>query len=136
MTISEAAQLVIQASSIANGGEEFIMDMGEPIKIIDIAHRMIKMHGHNVKNKNNKDGIEIKITGLSSGEKLHEDLSLDNKFFETKHLKIKEVKEENIYIENLEKDILNLSNSITKNNIKNIILILKKLVPSYKIIEY
>ena len=136
MTISEAAQLVIQASSIANGGEVFILDMGEPIKIIDIAHRMIKMHGHNVKNKNNKDGIEIKITGLSSGEKLHEDLSLDNKFFETKHLKIKEVKEENIYIENLEKDILNLSNSITKNNIKNIILILKKLVPSYKIIEY
>ena len=52
-------------------------------------------------------------------------MSSDNKFFETKHLKIKEVKEENIYIENLEKDILNLSNSITKNNIKNIILILK-----------
>ena len=74
MTISEAAQLVVKASSIANGGEVFILDMGEPIKIIDIAHRMIKMHGHNV-NKNNKDGIEIKITGLSSGEKLHEDLS-------------------------------------------------------------
>ncbi|WP_201597417.1 polysaccharide biosynthesis protein [Psychrobacter vallis] len=75
MTIPEAANLVIQAGAMASGGEVFVLDMGEPVKIVDLAHRMIHLSGHEVKDDKHPDGdIEIVFTGLRSGEKLYEEL--------------------------------------------------------------
>jgi len=77
MSIKEAANLVIRSSSLAKGGELFILDMGEPIKIIDIARKMIHLSGNTIKSKSNPNGdIEIEITGLLDSEKMHEDLSI------------------------------------------------------------
>jgi len=88
MTIPEAVQLVLFASTIGNGGELFVLDMGEPVKIVDLARDLIKLSGY----KNEKE-IEIIYTGLRPGEKLFEELSLDAEIFEkTKHPKIFVVK--------------------------------------------
>ena len=87
MTIPEAAQLVIQAGAMANGGEVFVLDMGEPIKITDLAKQMIHLSGFEVRNAANPQGdIEIKYSGLRPGEKLYEELIIggDN-ISETKH---------------------------------------------------
>ena len=75
MTIPEAAQLVIQAGAMAKGGDVFVLDMGEPVKIIDLAKQMIELSGLTIKDRSQPDGdIEIKIVGLRPGEKLYEEL--------------------------------------------------------------
>lgn len=75
MTIPEAANLVIQAGAMAKGGEVFVLDMGAPVKIVDLAHRMIQLSGFEVKDEKNPDGeIEVVFTGLRPGEKLYEEL--------------------------------------------------------------
>ena len=75
MTIPEAANLVIQAGAMAKGGEVFVLDMGEPVKIVDLARRMIHLSGHRAKTADNPNGdIEIIFTGLRPGEKLYEEL--------------------------------------------------------------
>jgi len=74
MTIPEAVQLVIQAGSMAVGGDVFVLDMGEPVKISDLAKRLIKLTGHDVKSPKHKNGIEITYSGLRPGEKLYEEL--------------------------------------------------------------
>ena len=75
MTIPEAANLVIQAGAMAKGGEVFVLDMGEPVKIVDLARRMIHLSGHRTKTADNPNGdIEIIFTGLRPGEKLYEEL--------------------------------------------------------------
>ncbi|HSC67069.1 MAG TPA: nucleoside-diphosphate sugar epimerase/dehydratase, partial [Cellvibrio sp.] len=75
MTISEAAQLVIQSASIAQGGDVFVLDMGEPVKILDLAREMALLSGYSIKDENNPNGdIEIIFTGLRAGEKLYEEL--------------------------------------------------------------
>ena len=77
MTIKEASELVIQSSSIAKGGEVFLLDMGKPVKIIDLARQMIRLSGFSEKSESNKNGdIEIIETGLRDGEKLYEELLL------------------------------------------------------------
>lgn len=94
MSIKEAANLVIKSSTISKGGELFILDMGEPIKILDVAKKMIHLSGKTIKSDNNPDGdIAIKITGLHPSEKVHEELSetelsitADNKIFQSKDL--------------------------------------------------
>ena len=94
MSIKEAANLVIKSSTISKGGELFILDMGEPIKILDVAKKMIHLSGKTIKSDNNPDGdIAIKITGLLPSEKVHEELSetelsitADNKIFQSKDL--------------------------------------------------
>ncbi len=84
MTIPEAAQLVIQAGAMAHGGEVFVLDMGEPVKIMDLAKRMITLSGLKVKDQNNPNGdIEIVIAGLRPGEKLYEELIIDGDNIET-----------------------------------------------------
>ena len=71
MTIEEATILVLEASSFSKGGEIFLLDMGEPIKIVDLASKMIKLSGYEIRNSKNPNGdIEIKFTGLRDGEKL------------------------------------------------------------------
>lgn len=90
MTIPEAARLVLLAGAYANGGDVFVLDMGEPQKIIDIAHRMIALSGRKVKDPETGEGdIEIKVTGLRPGEKLYEELLIDDdSLLPTPHAKI------------------------------------------------
>ncbi len=102
MTIPEAAQLVIQAGAMAKGGEVFLLDMGEPVKIIDLARRMIYLSGLTVKDEAHPDGdIEIITTGLRPGEKLYEELLIDSRSDKTGHPKIYHAREDFIVWEEL-----------------------------------
>ena len=97
MTIPEAAQLVIQATVLAEGGELFLLDMGEPVKIYDLACQMVKLSGLTLTNKKTRDSeIEIIITGLRPGEKLYEELLIDSKSEPTQHQLIFRANEKNI----------------------------------------
>jgi len=128
MTIPEACQLVLEAGTMGKGGEIFIFDMGEPVRIMDLAEKMIKLAGHTL----NED-IEIKITGLRPGEKLYEELlTNESKTLPTHHNKI-------MISEDLENDyeqVNTVINSIIKAAIKNNNTIsvakLKSLVPEFK----
>lgn len=94
MTIPEAAQLVLSAASMAKGGDVFLLDMGKPIKILDLANRMIRLKGYTIKDDDNPDGdIEIEFTGLNAGEKLHEELLVGAAASGTAHRKIMRAEE-------------------------------------------
>jgi FlaA1/EpsC-like NDP-sugar epimerase len=94
MLIAEAAQLVIQAGAMAEGGDVFVLDMGEPVRIVDLARTMIVMSGLTEKTPHNPEGdIEIKYVGLFPGEKLHEELLTDGKVFPSEHPRIMRMKE-------------------------------------------
>ena len=115
MTIPEAAQLVIQAGAMAHGGEVFVLDMGEPVKIMDLAKRMITLSGLKVKDQNNPNGdIEIVIAGLRPGEKLYEELIIDGDNIEkTQHPLIMKAKEHFYSFD----EITNVINEVqTQNN--------------------
>ena len=95
MTIPEAAQLVIQAGAMARGGDVFVLDMGSPVKIRDLAVQMIELSGLCLKSPANPDGdIEIRITGLRPGEKLYEELLIGNNPSPTSHPRIMKAHEE------------------------------------------
>jgi FlaA1/EpsC-like NDP-sugar epimerase len=95
MTIPEAAQLVIQAGAMAKGGDVFVLDMGKPIKIQDLARRMIHLMGLTVRDEKNPDGdIEIEYTGLRPAEKLYEELLIGTDVSGTRHPRIMRAKEE------------------------------------------
>ncbi|TLS69843.1 nucleoside-diphosphate sugar epimerase/dehydratase [Photobacterium damselae] len=97
MLIPEAAQLVIQASAMAKNGQVFVLDMGEPVKILDLAHRMIHLMGFSEKTELNQDGdIEIKFTGLRPGEKLYEELLIGSNVEGSSHPKIMTAKEDKL----------------------------------------
>ncbi|NME38511.1 polysaccharide biosynthesis protein [Enterobacter asburiae] len=94
MTIPEAAQLVIQAGAMGSGGDVFVLDMGDPVKIIDLAHRMIALQGLSVRDDKNPYGdIAIKTTGLRPGEKLYEELLIGDNVSITQHPRIKTANE-------------------------------------------
>jgi FlaA1/EpsC-like NDP-sugar epimerase len=89
MTIPEAASLVIQAGAMAKGGEVFVLDMGEPVKIIDLAKNMIRLAGRTLRNEDHPSGeIEIQITGTRPGEKLYEELLISSDSTATEHVSI------------------------------------------------
>jgi FlaA1/EpsC-like NDP-sugar epimerase len=89
MTIPEAAQLVIQAGAMAKGGDVFVLDMGKPVRIEDLAHRMVNLMGLSVRDDKNPDGdIEIEYTGLRPAEKLYEELLIGNNVTGTEHAMI------------------------------------------------
>jgi FlaA1/EpsC-like NDP-sugar epimerase len=97
MTIPEAASLVIQAGSLASGGEVFVLDMGEPVRICDLAKRLINLSGYSIRDETNPSGdIEIKYTGLRRGEKLHEELQYGNMRAQTEHPMIQSVDEDHL----------------------------------------
>ncbi|MGO4478034.1 polysaccharide biosynthesis protein, partial [Massilia sp. 2TAF26] len=94
MLIPEAAQLVIQAGAMAKGGDVFVLDMGEPVRIVDLARTMIALHGLTEKSVQNPGGdIEIRYVGLFPGEKLHEELLTDGVIFPSDHPRIMRMKE-------------------------------------------
>ena len=89
MTIPEAAELVIQAGAMGKGGDVFVLDMGEPVKIVDLARKIIHLSGMSIKDADNPEGdIEIRYTGLRLGEKLYEELLIGNNIFSTDHPRI------------------------------------------------
>ncbi|MGB0281018.1 MAG: polysaccharide biosynthesis protein [Neptuniibacter sp.] len=94
MTIPEAASLVIQAGSMAKGGDVFVLDMGEPVKITELAKRMIRLMGAEVKSADCPEGIEISYSGLRPGEKLYEELLIGDDVIGTEHSKILRAQEE------------------------------------------
>ena len=103
MTVQEAAQLVIQAGSMASGGDVFVLDMHEPIKIIDLAKKMVHLMGFEVKDENSYRGdIAIEYTGLRPGEKLYEELLIGESVTGTEHPKIMRAKEETLSWDELE----------------------------------
>jgi len=95
MTITEAVQLVIQAGSMATGGDVFVLDMGDPVKIDDLARRLIKLSGYDIKKVGNGHGIEIVYSGLRPGEKLYEELLIGDgeNLTDTAHPRIMRAKE-------------------------------------------
>ncbi|WP_442920754.1 polysaccharide biosynthesis protein [Massilia sp. DD77] len=94
MLIAEAAQLVIQAGAMAKGGDVFVLDMGEPVRIVDLARTMIAMHGLTERTPHNPRGdIDVEFVGLFPGEKLHEELLTDGVVFPSEHPRIMRMKE-------------------------------------------
>jgi len=94
MTVAEATQLVIQAGAIGQGGDVFVLDMGEPMRILDLAEKMIRLSGLEVKNQHHPNGdIEICIIGLRPGEKLYEELLIGDNVLQTIHPMIMRAKE-------------------------------------------
>lgn len=103
MTISEAAQLVIQSASIAKGGDVFVLDMGEPVKILDLAREMALLSGLSIKDETNPNGnIEIIFTGLRAGEKLYEELICGENCEGTVHPRIMRAQEKKMLSSDLE----------------------------------
>ena len=132
MTIAEAAQLVIQAGAMESEGDIFVLDMGEPIKVVNLAKDMIKLSGMTLKNKNNPDGdIEIVYTGLRPGEKLYEELLIGNNMSLTEHEKIMRVREESLDWEDLQKYLVELENAIKMDNVEKIFEVFIKTVSGF-----
>lgn len=133
MTIPEAAELVIQAGALGEGGDVFVLNMGEPVYIVDLARRMIRLSGFEVKDENNPDGdIEITFTGLRPGEKLYEELLIGDNVTETEHEKIMRAEEEIIQWHELEILIDKLKKATDRNDFKTCREILQIAVSGFK----
>jgi len=133
MTIPEAAELVIQAGAMGKGGDVFVLDMGEPVKIVDLARRMIRLSGFEVKDAQNPDGdIEIRYIGLRAGEKLYEELLIGDNVSKTAHEKIKRAQENVIAWEDLSLILDNLRQATEENDFENVRQILKDSVAGFK----
>ena len=103
MSIPEAAELVIQAGAMGEGGEIFVLDMGDPVKILDLAKRMVRLSGLEVRDNSNPEGdIEIVFTGLRDGEKLYEELLIGDNVSSTEHKGIMQASEEYLEWEKVE----------------------------------
>lgn len=128
MTIPEACQLVLEAGAMGNGGEIYIFDMGKPVKIIDLARKMIKLAGF-IPDKD----IEIKIVGLRKGEKLYEELLNDSeKTLNTYHEKIMIAQEEFSEYHTLAADIKSLYTEADAYNKEAVVMLMKKIVPEFR----
>ena len=132
MTIPEAVELVIQSGAMARGGEVFLLNMGEPIRIYDLALKMIHLSGLTLRNKENNDGdIEILFTGLRPGEKISEELLLHGNFDITENKLIMRAEEEMIDFNKLEPIIFQLKDAVIEGNVDKSLKLLTKLVPEF-----
>ena len=132
MTIPEAAQLVIQAGAMAKGGDVFVLDMGQPVKILDLAIRMVELSGLTIKDAQNSEGdIEIEITGLRPGEKLYEELLIGENPHRTTHPRIMKAQEEFIPWEVFEDKLNALHLLLNSNDVSLIRSTLKDILPGY-----
>ena len=132
MSIPEAVELVIQAGAMAKGGEVFVLEMGEPIRIMDLAEKMIHLSGYELRNNENPKGdIEIKISGLRPGEKLNEELIIGNNVYSTDHPQILKAEEKYIDWENIEKNIILLESACESLDLNKALEILKVCVEDW-----
>ena len=132
MTIPEAAQLVIQAGAMAKGSDVFVLDMGQPVKIMDLARRMVELSGLTVKDEQYPDGdIEIAVTGLRPGEKLYEELLIGDNPKPTVHPRIMKAHEEFIPWAEFEAKLTALEMALNVNDVGVIRLMMQQLVAGY-----
>jgi len=132
MTIPEASQLVIQAGSMGRGGEIYVLDMGKPVKIIDLAKRMIRLSGETVCDDNcPKGGIRIEVTGLRPGEKLFEELLINNNVERTEHPLIMRANERELPWDFLNSQLDELAVASRSFNYEKVLNILSYLVEEY-----
>jgi len=133
MTIDEAVELVIQAGAMGTGGDVFVLDMGEPVRIQDLAKKMISLSGLEVKDESNPDGdIEIKYTGLRAGEKLYEELLIGDNVSETDNPLIMCAQEDMIVWDELKPVLDGLSDAIDNNDCRRLRKLLIQIVPGFK----
>ena len=132
MTIPEAAQLVIQAGAMAKGGDVFVLDMGQPVKIMDLARRMVELSGLTVRDEEHPEGdIEIAVTGLRPGEKLYEELLIGDNPKPTVHPRIMKAHEEFIPWAEFESKLNALEMALNVNDVGVIRLMMQQLVAGY-----
>ena len=133
MTIPEAVELVIQAGNMALGGEVFVLDMGDPVKITDLAQKMIYLSGFTLKNNENPNGdIEIKFTGLRPGEKLYEELLIGDNPVPTEHQRIMKANEKFIALNELKPRLELLKDCVRSGEVTQAIALLRELVYEYQ----
>ena len=132
MTIPEAAQLVIQASAMAKGGDVFVLDMGQSVRIIDLARRMIELSGLTVRDEASPEGdIEIEITGLRPGEKLFEELLIGDNPEPTQHPRIMKAHEDFLQWSLLREKLDALEAALDTHDVGVVRLILEQIVAGY-----
>lgn len=133
MTIPEAAQLVIQAGAMAKGGDVFVLDMGQSVRIMDLARRMVELSGLTIRDEENPDGdIEIEITGLRPGEKLYEELLIGDNPKPTSHAQIMKAHESFLLWPLLEDKLNALRIALDLNDVRVLRTMLEDLVSGYK----
>ena len=132
MTIAEASSLVIQAGEYADGGDVFILDMGQQVKILDVAKRLIYLSGRNISYGDDTEGIEIKEVGLRPGEKLYEELLISGQELSTPNNKIFKSVEKFPPDDILNKAVSAMEEAIKLNNINQAKEILKNHVEGFK----
>lgn len=127
MSIPEAAKLILLAGSYGKKAEIFLLDMGEPIKIIDLAKSMINLYGYNIKDKNNKDGdIEIKITNINPGEKFFEQLQIGSEKDPTEHPKVFKLNNKAYDLNKIKTLVKEIEELIIANDVSSLEDIIKK----------
>lgn len=132
MTIAEAAQLVLQAGAMATGGDVFVLDMGEPVKIMDLARRMVELSGLTVRDEGNSGGdIEIAVTGLRPGEKLYEELLIGDNPTPTAHPRIMKAHEDYLAWPELELHLQTLRRAADSSDVLAIKAVLQTCVHGY-----
>jgi FlaA1/EpsC-like NDP-sugar epimerase len=133
MTIPEAAQLVIQAGAMGTGGDVFVLDMGQPVKIIDLARRIVELSGLTVRDELNPDGdIELSVTGLRPGEKLYEELLIGDNPKPTQHARIMKAHESFLPLEALQGKLNSLELAMSVNDVPVLRGFLQQLVSGYQ----
>lgn len=133
MTIPEAAQLVIQAGAMAEGGEVFVLDMGEPVRIMDLAVRMIELSGLQLKSAEQPWGqIEIHVTGLRPGEKLYEELLIGDNPQPTRHPRIWHAHENRIAYDELMGLLAQFDATLLANDVPGLRALLQQVVQGYQ----
>jgi FlaA1/EpsC-like NDP-sugar epimerase len=133
MSIPEAVELVIQAGAMGEGGEVFVLDMGEPVRILDLAKKMIRLSGLQIKDELNPDGdIEIEFTGLRPGEKLYEELLIGDNVSETDNPMIMRAEEEMLVWRDLKILIDELEKAVNECDQDKLRQLLIKAVPGFK----
>lgn len=132
MTIPEAAQLVIQAGSMGQGGDVFVLDMGEPVKIIELAEKMVHLSGLSIRSEKNPQGdISIEFTGLRPGEKLYEELLIGDNVVSTEHPMIMSAHEDHMSWEVLKRCLARLLDAVDDDDYTRVRHILRETVSGY-----
>ena len=132
MTIPEAVELVIQAGAMGNGGDVFVLDMGEPVRIYDLAFKMVILSGLEVKNKDNPNGdIEIKYIGLRPGEKLYEELLIGDNVSPTEHERILKAQEQLLSRPSIDSYLHEIEDAKKSGDTKALKEIFKKAIVGY-----